>query len=512
MTQSRHTALNKQQPFPNGREVGSGIPTTPRVAIFSEEALFPSVPWFHFRRPCSPRYWMDVADIDTWSAAVVIQRHGVVQQLATLWRSLNPAAVAALGLASPAAAPPSSGLAAGIAPVDLTFERRMTLAIAGAMDTVALTSAARSLTYQEVTRRAAILMEEQSASRLVASSSPLRSLTTRVSLLDQREAACRIAILDLMRAETHALWEREVPMRRCAQAAVPRRRLWDEAVQCLKREFEEEYQGWLAGMQLMEQDDREAVVSRSMARGKGRPTAPTVVATPAATAARSGETTVRGAAPPVLAQPAATGTEAALISKHAGLFRVPAIMPFVVTVDLSGNHISSISDGTFPYLGQLRQLLLYDNRLEDSVSLTRTVATNCPRITDLGLLGNPCAMRSMTEDVKSRYRSFVATVVSVLTSLDGVPITSAEREMGRRMFSQFAVSPGLPPPPSNPQYGGSYTAAYPAPPASGYGGAPPPATSYGYNNTPRGPSQDGSSMAGLYSNTGGGPGSNGRRW
>mmetsp|Transcript_7638 Transcript_7638/g.23824 ORF Transcript_7638/g.23824 Transcript_7638/m.23824 type:complete len:539 (-) Transcript_7638:48-1664(-) len=140
------------------------------------------------------------------------------------------------------------------------------------------------------------------------------------------------------------------------------------------------------------------------------------------------------------------------------LERPPFRADVVEAVDASHNHLRALD--CLPVMRRLAKLDISHNNFADSGAVIRDLKAKAPAIQELRLSPNPCAPANLAPDMHANYRAYVVANLPRLTSLDGLRVSDADRERGRRMFpngQSGAASHQAPPPPQP-----APSAAYPA--------------------------------------------------
>ena len=127
---------------------------------------------------------------------------------------------------------------------------------------------------------------------------------------------------------------------------------------------------------------------------------------------------------------------------------------------LDNNDLDTIE--TLPSLPRLHTLWLNNNRLISIDTVLNTLARQCPRLTYLSLLRNPCNPNELTMKTTleyTRHRLYVKHKLPTLQYLDAAPFTEQEvkeaKERGQFMQTRTAAPKPLHEEPAKPAEGGA---------------------------------------------------------
>jgi len=104
----------------------------------------------------------------------------------------------------------------------------------------------------------------------------------------------------------------------------------------------------------------------------------------------------------------------------------------IETLILDNNGILSLEN--LPDLPRLTTLWCNKNDLMDIEVVLRAVSKNCPRLTYLSLLGNPCCANELNGNAVQEYtrlRLYICYRLPTLKYLDAMPVTEQERTEAR---------------------------------------------------------------------------------
>jgi hypothetical protein len=103
------------------------------------------------------------------------------------------------------------------------------------------------------------------------------------------------------------------------------------------------------------------------------------------------------------------------------------------TLILDNNKVSSLE--FLPDLPRLNTLWLNKNELMDIEAVLSAVSKQCPRLTYLSLLGNPCCANELNGNAFAEYtrlRLYICYRIPTLKFLDAMPVTEEERAESKK--------------------------------------------------------------------------------